>query len=100
LILDLGAVAVSAEVKINGERAGIACLAPYAFDSTDRLHAGRNQLEIIVANTLSNYYSQFVQLDDKPLSEGGGRPERRLSGLIGPVILRVECPVSQKRRSS
>jgi hypothetical protein len=89
VILDLGKVAVSAEVKINGISAGIVFIDPYRLDITDFVNAGANRLEIVVANTLANYYSQFKELDDAKKPVGGTKSEEKLSGLIGPVQLLV-----------
>ena len=89
LLLDLGQVAVSAEVKVNGVSAGVVCFAPFELDITPFVRLGINRLEIAVANTLSNFYAQFKELDDQPFGKGGDLPERRVSGLLGPVRLKV-----------
>lgn len=88
LELDLGEVAVSAAVLVNGRSAGTVVFAPWRVDITDLVHPGTNDLTVRVANTLSNYFSQFPELRDRPLETGGDFPERRVSGLIGPVTLR------------
>jgi hypothetical protein len=54
-------------------------------DITDHVKPGANRLEIVVANTLANYYAQFAELKDKPPALGGIRPGSTVSGLIGPV---------------
>lgn len=87
--LDLGRVAISAEVKVNGQSAGMAYFEPYRLDITSLAKSGMNHLEIRVANTLSNYFSQFQELAGAPLHSGGDLPERRISGLIGPLKVRV-----------
>lgn len=89
VILDLGKVAVSARVRLNGQDAGIAFLEPYELDVTPFVKPGTNRLEIAVANTLANYYGQFKELTEAPLHAGGVRPEHKVSGLLGPVTLRV-----------
>lgn len=89
VILALGRVAVSAEVFVNGKSAGLSFFEPYEVDITAQIRPGSNQLEVVVANTLSNYYSQFAELAGQPLNNGGDKPERRVSGLIGPVVVRV-----------
>lgn len=87
--LDLGRVAISAEVKVNGQAVGLTYFAPYHLDITDQARVGRNRLEIRVANTLSNYFSQYQELAGANYCYGGDRPERRVSGLIGPVKVRI-----------
>ena len=88
-ILDLGKVGVSAQVLVNGQPAGIVFVDPYRLDVTRYLKTGPNHLEIVVANTLANYYGQFKELAKADLWNGGSKPEHRVSGLIGPVTLRV-----------
>ena len=89
LRIDLGRVGVSAEVFVNERSAGIVCVAPWTLDITDLVQPGRNALRIAVANTLANYFAQFRELDGAALSSGGERPEKRVSGLLGPVVLRT-----------
>lgn len=91
--LDLGEVAVSAEVLVNDRSAGAVVFAPWRLDVTDLVRPGTNELTVRVANTLSNYFSQFPELLDRPFDTGGDLPERRVSGLIGPVTLRTLVPV-------
>jgi hypothetical protein len=91
-ILDLGAVAVSAEVFVNGRSAGLVFFAPYRLDITGLLRPGANTLHVVVANTLVNYYSQFKELATARLETGGIREEHRVSGLLGPVVVRIEQP--------
>ncbi len=88
-ILDLGRVAVSAEVFLNGQSAGLVVFDPYRLDVTRLIKPGRNHLRIAVANTLANYYGQFKECQTAPLNAGGVRPEHKVSGLLGPVVLRV-----------
>ncbi len=90
VLLDLGDVRNSAEVRVNGEPAGITLFEPHRLDITERLRPGTNVLTVRVANTLSNYMSQFPVFQDQPLNKGGDFPERRVSGLLGPVKLVVQ----------
>jgi hypothetical protein len=88
-VLDLGKVAVSAEVFVNDQRAGVTFFAPYRLDVTDLLRPGQNRIHIAVANTLVNYYSQFKELKEARLESGGIKPEHKVSGLLGPVVLQL-----------
>lgn len=54
MTLDLGNVAVMADVKLNGRSLGILWKAPFELDVTAGLLAGRNTLEIAVANLWVN----------------------------------------------
>jgi hypothetical protein len=52
--LDLGRVAVIAEVRVNGRVCGTAWVAPYRVEVGDATRAGENELEIRVATTWAN----------------------------------------------
>lgn len=52
--LDLGDVAVMADVTLNDQRLGILWKAPFCIDVTSRLQVGKNVLEIAVANLWVN----------------------------------------------
>ncbi len=54
LHLDLGRVAVMAEVKLNGRELGILWKPPYTVDITEAAHAGANELEVRVVNLWPN----------------------------------------------
>lgn len=117
--LDLGVVAVMAEVTLNGRRLGILWKPPFQIDVTPVLRAGNNSLQIAVANLWVNRLIGDQQLapdaERKPngalktwpqwLLEGKPSPTGRFtfatweqwhkndplvdSGLIGPVRLRT-----------
>ena len=87
-LLDLGSVGIAARVWLNGKLVGARLWKPYRFDITDLLQPGQNVLQVSVANTLANYYSQFDQLKDAPLYKGGNQPWMLPSGLMGPVEIR------------
>jgi hypothetical protein len=78
--LDLGDLVSSAEVFINGRGAGKRLSPPWKFDLTGMIKSGENRLEILIYNTLGNYYlttpSKYI---------GSTK-----SGLIGPVKLLLE----------
>ena len=54
VILDLGAVEVMAEVKLNGKDLGILWKAPYQVDVTTALQPGENKLEVKLVNLWVN----------------------------------------------
>ena len=73
--LDLGEVAGSAEVLINGQAAGVLVAPPWRLPIGHLLKAGRNRIEVLVCNTLANHYQTIP-------TRYRGSPR---SGLIGPV---------------
>ena len=54
VLLDCGVVGVCAEAWVNGQPLGKRPWAPYVFDVTEQLHAGKNQIKVRVANTEGN----------------------------------------------
>jgi len=54
LWLDLGRVAVIAEVRLNGRDLGMLWKPPFRVDVTDAVRAGTNELEVRVTNLLVN----------------------------------------------
>ncbi len=77
-VLDLGDVAATAEVRVNGRSAGIRVAPPWMLDVTGLLKPGANRVEVRVLNTLANHYRTIP-------TRYGGSPR---SGLIGPVALK------------
>jgi hypothetical protein len=113
-VLDLGEVAVMAQVKLNGRDCGNAWKPPYRVDVSGALKAGRNELEVTVVNQWANRLIGDAQLGDgwdagrpkswpKWLESGEARTsgqvtfttgrhwqkndELQPSGLLGPVTL-------------
>ena len=92
LWLDLGAIGDVAEVRVNGQLVGTAWHAPYRLDIGKAAHAGRNSLDIRVADLWVNRLIGDAQPGAKPItwtampSYRADAPLRR-SGLIGPVTL-------------
>ena len=78
--LDLGKVGASCRVFLNGRAIGDLPTSPWRLDVSDALRPGENRLEVVVYNTLANYYA------DLP-SRYKGSAE---SGLFGPVEIRRE----------
>ena len=79
LFIDLGNVAGTAEVMINGRKAGVKVAPPWKLDITPFLSKDKNHIEVLVYNTLSNHYQTIP-------SRFRGNP---VSGLIGPVKILV-----------
>ncbi len=77
--LDLGKVAASAEVRVNGRPAGIRPAPPWTFDIAPFVKPGENRIEVLVYNTLANHYTTI------PTRYRGST----VSGLLGPVRLEV-----------
>jgi hypothetical protein len=77
LTLDLGEVASSAEVLINGQAAGVRVAPPWRWEVTGLFTAGDNRIEVLVYNTLANHYLTIP-------TRYRGSPK---SGLLGPVRL-------------
>jgi hypothetical protein len=75
VLLDLGGVAASAEVRVNGRQAGVKVAPPWTLDISGLVRPGDNRIEILVYNTLANHYTTVP-------TRYGGSP---VSGLLGPV---------------
>ncbi|MHC1764669.1 MAG: glycosyl hydrolase [Verrucomicrobiia bacterium] len=78
-VLDLGKVVATAEVRVNGEVAGVRVAPPWRVDVSRWLRPGENQIEVLVFNTLANHYSTIPTRYQGNLT----------SGLIGPVKLEL-----------
>lgn len=84
VILDLGQVHGTAEVRLNGRSLGTRWWGQRRFDLTGSLRAGRNDLEVVVGTALFNYVRS---LRDNPMARAWtekaapGEP----CGLLGPV---------------
>lgn len=92
LFLDLGEVRDVAEMYANGKRVGTVWHAPYRIDIGGAVKAGRNQLEVRVANLWVNRLIGDAQAEASKVTYTAlpayraDAPLRR-SGLIGPVQL-------------
>jgi hypothetical protein len=78
LVLDLGKVRGTAEVRVNGQKAGVRVWSPYQFEMTDLAKTGDNTVEVLVLNTLAPYL-------DAVSPTHYVRPGQKVSGLFGPV---------------
>ncbi len=79
VILDLGQVVATAEVRVNGQLAGIRVAPPWRVDISKQVQPGENRIEVLVFNTLANHYLTI------PTHYRG----ELTSGLLGPVTLQV-----------
>jgi len=79
VLLDLGNVVASAEVRVNGKPAGIKVAPPWTLDITKLAKPGENRIEVLVCNTLANHYVTI------PTHYRGST----VSGLLGPVRVEV-----------
>ncbi|MEI6644891.1 MAG: glycosyl hydrolase [bacterium] len=77
--LDLGDVAASAEVRVNGKPAGVLVAPPWKLDVSSLVKPGENRVEVLVCNTLANHYCTVP-------TRYRGSP---VSGLLGPVTLEL-----------
>lgn len=77
--LDLGNLSSSAEVRVNGQPAGIRILPPWKFDITTLVKPGDNRVEVLVLSALGGHYTTI------PTRYRGSR----VSGLLGPVKIEI-----------
>jgi hypothetical protein len=80
VVLDLGEVRGSAEVRVGGARIASLIWSPYRADLTPHLRPGDNSVEIVVRGTLAGY------LEDASPTPAVHRGQTR-HGLFGPVRL-------------
>jgi hypothetical protein len=79
VMLDLGSVVATCEIKVNGKAAGVRMSPPYSVDITKYLHDGENEVEVLVYSTLANHY----QTQPTPYR---GEPT---AGILGPVRIEI-----------
>ena len=92
-VLDLGKVDMIAEVRINGQQAGVLWAAPYVLPISQWLRKGRNEIEIDVTSTWFNrlvYDAALPEAARKTWTIGSPSKDEPLreSGLMGPVVIR------------
>ena len=92
----------AAEVFVDGKRAGVVWRPPYRVDVTGLLHAGSNQLRILVANTainelagqaLPDYRLLWARYGMRFIPQGVEDLHPLPSGLLGAVTLIESTPV-------
>ncbi len=77
LTLDLGKLTATAEVRVNGQVAGIRVAPPWRVPIAKYVQPGENRIEVLVYNTLANHYMTIPTRYRGELT----------SGLLGPVTL-------------
>lgn len=77
--LDLGDLVSSAEVRVNGWRAGVLVAPPWRLDITEWTRSGENRVEVLVLSTLANHYLTI------PTRYRGST----VAGLLGPVRVQL-----------
>ena len=102
--LDLGYVGDVATVRVNGREVGVLWKAPYIADVTEFVKSGENALEIDVSNLWINRLVGDQKLPPeqrktntnltahgfyKRMTEPDADKYLRVSGLIGPVEIRI-----------
>lgn len=94
VVLDLGRVRGSAEVRVNGRDCGVRIWHPYRFDITDAVRAGKNTIEMRVFNTLGPHFA--VGHPSRHVFEGHTK-----SGIFGPVAVYATqvCTLELSERS-
>jgi len=80
--LDLGKVVATAEVRVNGQLAGIRVAPPWRVDISKQVKPGENRIEVLVYNTLANHYVTIPTRYRGDLT----------SGLLGPVTIQTTTP--------
>ncbi|MHC4474844.1 MAG: glycosyl hydrolase [Planctomycetota bacterium] len=84
LSLNLGDVAAAAEVWLNGQRVDSCLRRPWSVDISRFVRAGKNRIEVLVANTLANHYSVGMPCGSRYIPPGQTR-----AGLLGPVRIEI-----------
>lgn len=91
-----GPVREAAEVYVNGRRVGTIWHPPYELDVTSYLHAGENELRIVVANLAINEIAGsplpdrsklIARYGDRFQDQGTNLIKALPSGLMGPIRL-------------
>jgi len=85
--LDLGKVVATAEVRVNGQAAGIRVAPPWRVDISRHVKAGENRIEVLVYNTLANHYLTIPTRYRGDLT----------SGLLGPVTIEVAAGAGDRK---
>lgn len=80
--INLGNLVSSAELRVNGQAAGIKVAPPWRWDVSRYVRAGDNRLEVRIYNTPANHYLTIPSRYRRPAA----------SGLLGPVTVETQAP--------
>lgn len=94
VVIDLGVVAVEAELIVNGKALRPLWCPPYQVDISDAVQAKANRLEIRVTNPWFNrlvYDASLPEAERKTWTIKGPNKDSKLNaaGLLGPVTIRI-----------
>jgi len=89
VILNLGKVFGTSELKINGESCGVKWYGRRIFDITGFIKPGINQIEVVVTTSMGNY---MKSLTDNRIAQYWTNEKNKIQpvqsmGLIGPVTI-------------
>lgn len=103
-ILDLGRVDHIAKILLNGKHVTTLWAPPFRADVTEFLKEGANELEVEVTNTWHNRLSYDQTLPPKQRKSwtlSGPKKDRplQISGLTGPVLLRIANQVQVENKA-
>jgi hypothetical protein len=89
VILNLGKVYGTAELRVNGKKCGVKWYGRRIFDITGFLKPGINQIEVVVTTSMGNY---MKSLTDNPIAQYWTNEKNKIQplqsmGLIGPVTM-------------
>jgi hypothetical protein len=88
--LDLGEVFYTAEVKVNGKKAGTRLFAPYTLDIGSLLTEGENNIEVTVTPTRRNGFIGEALKGNPQYAQFKGQENALIpAGLAGPVVVKV-----------
>jgi hypothetical protein len=93
IIIDLGSVHDTAELRINGVDVGKMLMYPYRMDVSRYVACGENTVEITLTTTLRNRLIGYGESGDERYRNYKGR-ELMPAGLVGPVQIVAERKIS------
>ncbi|HOO99777.1 MAG TPA: glycosyl hydrolase [Bacteroidales bacterium] len=89
VILNLGKVYGTSELKVNGRSCGVKWYGRRIFDISDLVRTGKNDIEVEVTTSMGNY---MKSLTDNPIAQYWTNEKNKVQplqsmGLIGPVTI-------------
>lgn len=89
VVLDLGRVAGTAHVRVNGEDAGPALVYPFTVDITEHVRSGRNDVDVTLVPPRRNAEIARRESELGALSLLLAPGERTPTGLLGPAHVEI-----------